>query len=141
MNPTAVRYQEFKNKYLGKGINFDSKYGNQCVDVYREYCNFLGFKQSPPVVGAKSIAINYRRENFTYHVNTPWFIPKQGDICVWNGKYGHVAIVDSANLWSFRAFGQNWYEGGTVNDGKGVCYITQHNYLKPQIICFLRPKL
>ena len=39
---------QFIKKYLGTKVDFDGKYGAQCVDLYRQYCaEVLGVPQSP----------------------------------------------------------------------------------------------
>jgi len=136
-----AKYISFRKKYLGVGVNWDGKFGKQCVDLYRAWCNHLGYKQSPPVKGAKDIATTYDKTCFKRLTNWRWFIPQAGDVAIYEGTYGHVDIVDDrpANLLKFFSLTQNWYEGGTTLDGKGTAYIIQHNYLKPKIICFLRP--
>lgn len=135
------KYQDFKNKNWLKGLNFDSKFGNQCMDVYRFYCKHLGYTQSPGVRGAKDVANTYIPSDFTKIINRPWTVPQPGDIIIWNGNFGHIAICDDSmkpTVFKFRAFGQNWFEGGTKKDGKGVCVITEHSY--KNVICYLRPK-
>lgn len=139
-NQRLQDYVHFRDEFIGKPIDFDKKFGRQCVDVYRRYCAMFGIPQSPSVAGAKDIWNTFTTQYFDRFVNYPWSVPQPGDVLIWDGKYGHIAICDSANVWSLRAFGQNWYEGGTTNDGKGVCYITQHNYLKPRLIGWLRRK-
>jgi hypothetical protein len=122
-----MTYTEFKNKWLGKAIDWDKKYGAQCVDVYRQYCNELGFKQSPPVVGAKDIWGTYLKTDFDRVENTPTGIPPQGSVLIWGtvvGQYGHVAICDRATAKSFVSIDQNW----PVDNGTGVLHEVTHNY-------------
>jgi uncharacterized coiled-coil protein SlyX len=130
-----MTYTEFKDKWLGKGIDFDGKYGFQCVDVYRMYVKeVLGVPQSPPVVGAKDIWDNYLKEYFTRIENTVEAVPKQGDVIIWSvGTYGHIAICDSANKDSFISFEQNW----THLDGTGVTELRTHQY--KNVLGWLRP--
>lgn len=50
---------QFIKTYLGKKVDFDGMYGNQCVDLYRQYCkDVLNVPQSPSVPGAKDIIDN-----------------------------------------------------------------------------------
>jgi len=74
--------------WAGKGIDYDKAFGNQCVDVYRQYCKDMGMKQCPPVVGAKEITAQDGQLECS--------IPQVGDIIVYDAtpsnKYGHVAI-------------------------------------------------
>lgn len=131
------KYQEFKNKWLGKGIDFDGNYGNQCFDVYRQYCKELGFKQSPPSEGAKDIWENYLPEHFDKIINTTSGVPEQGDVIIWGvkiGKYGHVAIFDRGDDKAFVSIDQNWPTDG----GKGVLHEVNHSYTG--VLGWLRPK-
>lgn len=130
-----MTYIEFRDKYLGKGIDYDGKYGYQCVDVYRMYCKeVLGVPQSPPVVGAKDIWDNYLTKYFTRIENTLTAVPKQGDVIIWSvGTYGHIGICDSANKDSFISFEQNW----THLDGTGVTELRTHQY--KNVLGWLRP--
>lgn len=122
-----MTYIEFRDKYLGKAIDFDKAYGAQCFDVYRQYCQELGFKQSPPSAGAKDIWNNYLPECFTKVANTPEGTPPQGAVIIWGvtvGPYGHVAICDHSDTSSFVSIDQNW----PVDNGTGVVHYVTHNY-------------
>jgi len=122
-----MTYQEFKNKWLGKGINYDGSFGNQCMDVYRMYVKeVLACPQSPPVTGAKDVWNTYLPEYFDRIENTPTGVPQQGDIVIWGmSPYGHIAICDHATASTLTCFEQNWKEG----DGSGVTELRLHgNY-------------
>lgn len=120
-----MTYQEFKNKWLGKGINYDGAYGNQCMDVYRMYVKeVLGCPQSPGVTGAKDVWNTYLPQYFDRIANSPTGVPQQGDIVIWGmNPYGHIAICDSATTSTLTCFEQNW----TESDGSGVAEIRKHN--------------
>ena len=136
-----MTYREFKNYWLGRGIDFDKHYGNQCVDVYRQYCkSVLKIPQSAGVKGAKDIWTTYLKEHFVRIKNTIEGIPRQGSVIIWGmGKYGHVGICDKATQKTVTCFEQNWKETGTSKDGKGVTEIRQHNY--KNILGWLVPKV
>lgn len=133
-----MTYRQFKDKWLGKGIDYDKSYGFQCVDVYRMYCKeVLDIPQSSPVRGAKDIWNTYLTKHFTKIPNTPEGVPNQGDVVIWgHGEYGHVGIVDEANKQYLTCFEQNWVE---IN-GTGVTELRRHTYanvtgwLRPDII-------
>lgn len=123
-------FKKFIDNNNNKFIDFDGKYGDQCVDLARAYIKqVLNLKQPAGVVGAKNFFENYEKDNnlkyqFTRIVNTPWFVPKSGDIMIWNGKYGpygHIAIVVDANVMSFRAFSQN-------DPANSPCVIKKYSY-------------
>lgn len=107
-------------KYLysleGKGWDFDGAYGFQCFDSVNYYWYQL-FGHGLKGAGAADIpnVNNFTNEAKVFQ-NTPSFLPKPGDVVVWNrkygGGYGHVAVVISATLNSFVVIEQNWLGGG-----------------------------
>ena len=121
-----MTYKQFKDKWIGKPVDFDNFYGAQCVDVYRMYCKeVLDIPQSPSVKGAKNIWTTYLKEHFERISNTPLALPKQGDVIIWDvGTYGHVGICEKATLLTVTCFEENW----TELDGSGVSEIRRHNY-------------
>ena len=103
-------YQEFKNKWLGKGIDYDGAYGFQCFDVINQY--ILEITGQKPYIRLDWADEIFKRPNdiipagvpYTKITNneTPNNFPIQGDIIVWdkakwNGFGGHTGVVDSAN--------------------------------------------
>lgn len=93
---------EFINKTVKTGVDYDGAYGAQCVDLFRQYAkDVLEIpKHTGAVEGAKDLWLNY--QNLQKEMNYFERIrancnPKQGDVAVWDGtpgnKYGHVAIV------------------------------------------------
>ena len=130
-----MKIQEFFIQFNNKGIDFDNAFGFQCMDLYRQYCkDVLGIPQSPPVNGATEVWNTYLDKYFVKILNTPTGIPKLGDIMVWNKQlngYGHVAICQTANVWNFTSFDQNFPVGSK-------CHFQKHNY--KYIIGWLRPK-
>jgi hypothetical protein len=155
MTIARQRYQEyctnpiddFFNKWNNRGSNYDKVFGNQCVDVFKYF--------NRDVVGATEVsgnAINYWTKYpthfYTKIINTPWFIPKKGDVMIWAVSktlpLGHIAIVKEANLFSFVSFEQNWPTQGYYDKkgnfiGTGVCHFEKHNYLFPKVLGVLRP--
>ena len=129
---------EFFNKYNNKPVNFDNAFGNQCVDLYRQYLkDVLNVPQSPPVKGAAWIKSTYDTKLFDWLDNTITAVPKLGDILIWDtragGGFGHVAIYKQGNVLSFTSFDQNWPSQGYYDNygnfiGTGVCHFQGHNY-------------
>jgi len=117
--------EEFVEKYNGKGIDFDGYYGDQCMDLYRQYLKeVLEVPQTPPVVGAKDIWYQPTPENFERVENTPNAVPSLGDIIIWGtvlGTFGHVAIFLEGDVNRFKSFDQNFPIGSK-------CHIQEHNY-------------
>ena len=133
-----MTYQDFKKKFLGRGIDFDKAYKNQCVDVYRQYCHELGFPQSPPVRGAVNIWDTFLPKHFDKIPNTPKGIPDQGDVIIWGtavSSYGHCAIFDHGDVNNFVSLDQNW----PFDNGEGVLHEQKHDY--KGVLGWLRPKL
>lgn len=132
-----ITFDEFIKKYDGKAIDFDGAYGNQCFDLYRQYCKeVLGIPQSPPTgtTGAVTIATNYLKEYLDKYENTPTGVPEKGDIVVWGktyGPYGHVAVFIEGDVNSFISFDQNDPIGT-------LCHKQKHTY--KGVLCWLRLK-
>jgi hypothetical protein len=101
--------QEFINKYIGKKLDFDGSYGNQCVDLYRFYVKEVWQKpQTPGVIGAYQILDRLPAGYDKFRVGQG--IPQPGDVITWNQNLvlnGHVAVVVIANSQTFDAFQQN----------------------------------
>jgi len=121
-----MTHQEFVTKYNWRAIDYDGAYGPQCVDLFRQYLKeVLNVSQPPSVGGAKDLWNNYDPRYFDRINNGPLDIPKKGDIPIWDaragGGHGHVAIVETANLFSFTSFDQNWPVGT-------YCHFQGHNY-------------
>ena len=99
-----MTFDSFVKRYIGKAVDYDGVAGVQCVDLVKLYLyNVFGIR-----AGAWGNARDYWLDfsshptmtaNFTKIKNTPSFIPKKGDIVVWNGdistknNYGHIAIA------------------------------------------------
>jgi CHAP domain len=106
-----MTFDEFIAKWTGKGCDFDGKYKDQCVDLYRMYVKeVVGGLQSAPVVGAADIWETYNKDTFTRVENTRDGIPPKGSVIIWGrtyGPYGHVGIAIEGTTSSFKAFSQN----------------------------------
>lgn len=111
-----MTFDEWVKKYSGKAIDYDGTYGVQCVDLVKHYVkNVLGI--SPQSIGNaieyynKRNKVAYLKDNFRWHNNTPDFIPKKGDICVFTSKSGngHVSIATGEGTTSyFYSYDQNY---------------------------------
>lgn len=118
---------QFIKTYNGKKVDFDGKFGIQCVDLYRQYCkDVLGVKQSPAVEGAKDIIDNPGELKITWDsVNADY---SRGDILIWDktasNKYGHVAILVALyNTKYFIVLEQD----GFVQDGCKLAFRSREN--------------
>ena len=103
-----MTYQEFRDKYNGKYVDYDGAYGNQCWDLAQYYftevldvpdsvlsgCGLVSNMLYPP---KRNDLDKYFDEVDVYHMNI-------GDVAIWTA--GHIAILDhydGANWW----FSQN----------------------------------
>lgn len=135
-----MTYDEFVKTYNGKATDYDGAYGAQCVDLIKAYLNKV-FGIKPGSWGnAKYYWINFSKHseltnNFTKIANTASFVPKKGDIMVWDGDKGngagHVAICTGDGTTSyFYSYDQNW-------NGKAMKKV-KHDYR--DVYGVLRPK-
>ena len=98
-----MSYQSFKNKWLGKSVDFDRAYGAQCVDLIKQYV----FEETNIKAGSWGNAIDYWR------APNPQFLSlyarvgsaQAGDIVVLkpidsarSHANGHIGIYDSGNV-------------------------------------------
>lgn len=131
---------DFFNEYQGKSIDYDGVSGVQCVDLIKIYADkVLGLKFGA-FGNAKDYYLNFEKikmlkDNFEKIPNTPEFVPKKGDICVFNSsninKYGHVCIATGeGDRRFFKSLDMNW--GG--KEAKIVLH--SYNYF----LGVLRPK-
>lgn len=105
---------QFIKTNQGKKVDFDGKYGAQCVDLYRAYCrDVLDIQQTPAVAGAKDIitkpgVLEVTRDSALADYS-------RGDVLVWDAtssnKYGHVAILVAVyNTKYFIVFEQDGFK-------------------------------
>lgn len=122
-----------KAKELG-AIDTDGYYGCQCMDLYNWFVNNVyGIKDVGADCARNIIYNNNVKKNFKIVKNYGTYIPPKGAIAVWQGwTYGHVGIVEKANLWNFTCLEQNW------NGHQYVEEIT-HNYWNGGPLYFLEP--
>ena len=122
-------FDDFKRKYNNKGVDYDGYYGNQCVDLFRQFNKeVLGIEQPKGVRGAKNFWTNYKNDknlynNFTRIANTPTFVPQKGDVAIWYyGTYGHIALcTGKGNVDTFEVLEQN-------KPLNSVCHLQNENY-------------
>ena len=135
-----MTFDEFIKKYNGKSIDYDGTYGVQCVDLIKLYVEkVFGVSAGSASWGnAKYYYTNTpaKLKNITTKIaNTASFVPKKGDIMVWNGNVGggagHVAICTGEGTTSyFYSYDQNW-------NGKAM-HKVKHDY--DNVYGVLRPK-
>jgi len=135
-------YQDFKNEWTGKRVDYDHVYGFQCVDLILEYVKECYGLAS----GVWGNAIDY------WNSPTPALLTKfdkvqgtqaqQGDIAVFNGlagnPYGHIGIVDHQDDSGIWILEQNATGSG---DGLGRSAIGVYRAIPlSRLAGLLRPK-
>lgn len=134
-------YLDFKNKWMGRRIDYDRVYGFQCVDLILEYV-YENFGLPSGVWGN---AIDYWNRpspallsKFTLLATKDC---KQGDIVVLYGlsgnPYGHIGICDSQSPTVVNILEQNGNGSGTGTGGDAV---RVRGIPKNRIAGILRPK-
>ena len=111
-----MTFDKWVKENLGKGIDYDGTYGVQCVDLAKHYIkNVLGI--TPQSIGNaieyynKRKTSEYLTKNFKWIDNTPEFIPKKGDLCVFTSKSGngHISVATGEGTTSyFYSYDQNF---------------------------------
>ena len=111
-----MTFDEWVKKNVGRGIDYDGTYGVQCVDLAKHYIkNVLGI--TPQSIGNaieyynKRKTSEYLTKNFKWIDNTPEFVPKKGDLCVFTSKSGngHISVATGEGTISyFYSYDQNY---------------------------------
>lgn len=113
--------QEFLIKWNGKYCEVaGSSAVNQCVDLANAYIRDV---LNLPIIEWTN-ATNFpdkAGDAYYYIANTPTGVPLEGDIAVWDGAIGHIAIFLEGNANRFTSFDQNYPTGSP-------CHIQGHTY-------------
>lgn len=136
-----ISFQQFRDKWNNRGIDFDGYYGDQCMDLMHQYCvEVLGLTDGRILAApsAKQVFLNFDNvfgnEHFDKINNSPTGIPNNGDIMFFGvGQYGHVSIYIDGSVMTFNSFDQNWPVGSK-------CHIQVHDYNQHQVLGWLRFK-
>lgn len=125
-----MTFSEFMKKYIGHSIDFDHVAGVQCVDLVKLYLNEVCNIPKNKLVNmgnAEAYWNNFNNieafQDFEKIKNSPNFVPKQGDIMVWNKRRGngagHVAICTGKGTTSyFYSLDLNWNNHKYVEEVK-----------------------
>lgn len=125
----AISLTQFIKKYLGTKVDFDGKFGPQCVDLARQYYSeVLDVPQFPPVEGAKDIIKNPGKLKVIKEDALADY--SSGDVLIWgaskNNQFGHVAILVSIyNTKYFIVLEQD----GFKQDGCKLAFRSRENLL------------
>lgn len=111
---------EFVKKYNGKKIDYDGRYGAQCVDVFRQYCkDVLKIPHTGGVVGAAELYTKYEampkeQQYFKCIPYTAGMQPEAGDVVIFGATktnpYGHVALVLDSSSEEIAVFEQDGFK-------------------------------
>ncbi len=130
---------DFVNINIRKPVDFDGRYGAQCVDLFRQYAaDVCGVEEKMEgVVGAKDLFLNWdsmqrEKKYFARITSSNGGIP--GDAAVWNATagnpFGHVAIVLSSNQTDLLVFEQDGLaKPGTSNYGAKLAWRSRKGLL------------
>ena len=120
---------------IGKGLDYDGVYGNQCVDLIKYYYAYFGVANY-----ARGNANAYITNNLPAGWTRVYGNYQPGDIAVWKanhscstcttGQYGHVGIILSADSVGFNAVSQN-------TGGHDTC--TKNWFYVSALACAIRP--
>ncbi len=123
------------NAQIGKGLDYDGAYGNQCVDLIKYYYDYFGVA-GYATGNANAYITNALPPGWTrvYGDYQP------GDVAVWKVNYscgtysttayGHVGIITSADSVGFNAVNQNF---------NNQSYCTQNWFNISALACAIRP--
>ena len=104
-----MSYQEFKEKYNGKYIDYDGQYGNQCWDLAEQYAvECLGIPEGvlAGCGNVRNLLVEPKlSEMLKYFDEVDEFNLYQGDLVIF--EYGHICIFDNWDGHDCWYFSQN----------------------------------
>lgn len=119
-----MTHGQFITANMGRYVDYDKRYGNQCVDLMRQYIKDVEgidpYQAVPAGATAKTIFQNFSGNKYYQKIlNSPSNVPKKGDLVFWGyypsvtGWAGHVGVFDSGDLYSVVVFNQNYPTGSS----------------------------
>lgn len=130
-----ITHDKFIEKYLGKFVEVAGSANaiNQCTDLVNAYLREVLDQPIVEWTNARDFPSKLTK-NFDWFDNDPNAIPKQGDLIIWqHNQWGHIGILDYAQLDYFHSFDQNYPTGS-------ASHIQKHTYLRPKVAGWLRLK-
>ena len=124
----GIKVEEFVKKYNGVKIDYDKRFGPQCVDLFRQWVEEgLGITEHTGVCattgGAKDLFLDYDKmpieKKYFLRMKNKGNIP--GDILIWDktekNEFGHVAIYLGKLNNDFIVFEQDGFkqDGAKIN--------------------------
>ena len=92
---------------------------NQCVDLANLYLRDV--LNHTIVEWTNAVDFPSKLTDFQYILNTPTGVPQEGDLVIWGGTYGHIAICIEATTTNLKVFEQN-------NPLGSPCHVGSHGY-------------
>lgn len=137
-----MNFQTWRSHALGRKIDIDHQFGDQCVDVDMDYVQFVWPKLRWNVtLGFGNAKDLFNSASSSYFTKIPYkqgVVPRQGDIAVFgatgSNPYGHTGAVDSANAGAIHLIQQDGF------NPNGVCFEAPRTYNQSPVVGFLRPK-
>jgi uncharacterized coiled-coil protein SlyX len=106
---------------------------NQCVDSVNFYIKWV--LRLPPIEWTNAVDFPEKasRDLYDWIENTDTNKPIEGDIIVWKGSVGHIAVCfdNDATVNKFKSYDQNW-------PSYSPCIVVEHTYAN--VRGWLRPK-
>ena len=132
-----MKFIEFINKYYHQDVDFDNKFGCQCVDLFRQYCHdVLSIPHTGVVDGARELWFKFGdNKEKDYFLRFSIVNARYGDTIIWDktdtNEFGHVALFVGWVGDKVLVFEQN----GFKQDG---CHLSLRD--KDNCLGILRPK-
>lgn len=128
-----MTFQQLLQKYNGKYVEVagSANAKNQCTDLANAY---IGEVLDLPIIEWTNAVDFPARAQGRYDLisNTPTNIPQEGDLIIWGGSVGHIAIFIDGTMNTFRSFDQNYPVGSP-------CHVQNHTYAN--VISWMRKKV
>lgn len=106
---------------------------NQCVDLANAYIKYvLGL----PIIewtNAVDFPSKVNSNDYEWIANSATNVPNEGDLVIWGGTYGHIAIFIEGDALKFTSFDENYPTGSP-------CHVQEHNYTTPKVLGWLHPR-
>lgn len=129
-----MTFQDLLEVYNGQYIELTGTTArNQCVDLANAYIKYV--LRLPPIEWANAVDFPSKAgDKYEYILNSPTGVPKEGDLVIWGGTYGHIAIFIEGDTNRFTSFDENFPTGSP-------CHVQEHTYLSPKVLGWLHPKV
>lgn len=132
--------QTIFNKYLWKSVDRDGRYGSQCVDWVKKYCDEAG-RPITTTGNAIDYWTNWLGKWWIRIPNTPIGIPQEWDIVIfsWPTKYWHIAVACArSSIKELNVIEQNWWKGTGTGKWVDAVRLYTYDYTKSKVLGWFR---